>query len=641
MKLSVIIPCHNAAPYLAQTIGSALDQSRPPDEIIVVDDASTDDSRAIARGLAHVEPTVRVLETRNGRASTTRNYGALEATGDLLMFLDADDVIRDDTLEALATALGRDADAVAVCPWFRLELEQGTWRSRPPTCRPRHSGEDALAAWLTGWYHPPCAVLWSRRAFETAGRWDELATVNDDGDLMMRALLSGVRLAETSRGASYYRRLPAGQPSLSGSRRSTEGIASRLRIITKVAFRLESQGQLARYRPALASALDVLAGDAASHSDLQREVQAAARRYARARGGMRRPDEAATGARTNDAGQAVRAGLDRAERVHVAPAARAESHTRAAPTRCPLVSVIVPTFNRAHVLPRAIACVLGQTCRDVELLIVDDGSTDGTEALLASYTDARVRYLRQTENRGASAARNVGLRAARGRFVALLDSDDEWLPEKLALQLAVFAGRGAETGLVYTGVERIDTDGSSTVQRPRLRGNVYRELLWHNAIHGGGSNVMLRRNVVATAGFFHEALQAIEDYEYWLRVTRFFDVEFVDAPLVRYHDRRDAGRRSLALKANLDARWWLYETYAADMRGAGVAHMFLLNTARWALLYGGAEMDTVRPLLTRAVREKPTSRTALATLLGTTVPGAGHVPWVDRHAMVKPWTNAS
>lgn len=617
VKLSVIIPCHNAAPYLAQTIGSALAQTRPPDEIIVVDDGSTDESAAIARECAVTASTVRVVQAGFGRASMTRNVGAHEASGDALMFLDADDMIGPDTLEALSDAVTREPNAVAICPWFRLERHLGAWHTRPPSCRSRRSEEDALAAWLTGWYHPPCAVLWSRAAFDAAGRWDDLATVNDDGDLMMRALVGGVTLIETAAGAGYYRRRPEDESSLSGTRLTEDGLASRLRIITKIAFRLECQRQLAPYGRALASALDLLAEEAGrSHPAIRREARALARRY-----------------------RAMRS--NRAPRPRVAGAASGVARSHAVATDRPVVSVVVPTYNRARVLPRAIECVLGQSCGDLELLIVDDGSTDDTEAAVSGYTDPRVRYLREPINRGTSAARNVGLREARGTFVAFLDSDDEWLPDKLTRQLAVFASRGPETGLVYTGVERVESDGQSTIQRPRARGEVYRELLWRNAIHGGGSNVMMRRNAVASTGFFNETLKAIEDYEYWLRIARFFSIEFVDAPLVRYYDRPDAGRRSLALRANLDARWWLYETYAQDMRRAGVAHLFLLNTARWALLYGGAEVSAVRPLLLRAVREKPTSRMAIATLLGTSVPGAAHMPWVHRHAVVKQrWASA-
>jgi O-antigen biosynthesis protein len=630
--LSVIIPCHNAEPYLAETVQSLLDQRRTPDEILIVDDRSTDRSLDIARGLARRHSGVTVLKADYGRASSSRNFGALHARGELLMFLDADDVLRDDTLRALAGALADAPHGVAICPWFRLECDSGRWRTAPPSCRARRDGEDYLSAWLTGWYHPPCAVLWSRHAFDMAGGWDECATVNDDGDLMMRSLLSGAPLVETKEGAGYYRRLPTGQVSLSGSRRTSDGLASRLRIVDKIAFRLQVQGELDRYGGAVAEALDLIASEARADHGLAAQARALARRY------RRRGESPAHISVMRSAAAAPRvAHVDSGELRTRFRAAGTSRSQRWAP---PLVSVIIPTYNRAHVLTPAISCVLNQTCADIELLVVDDGSTDDTAAVVTSFSDARVRYLRQETNRGASAARNVGLRRARAQFIAFLDSDDDWSPDKLARQLEVFAANGSDTGLVYTGVERVEADGRRTTQRPEAHGDIYRELLWHNAIHGGGSNVMLRRNVVASAGFFNERLQAIEDYEYWLRIARFFAVAFVDAPLMRYHDSPASGRRSRALEVNLAARWWFYETYAEEMRRAGVAHMFLLHTARWAVRYGGADLPMVRPFVTRAVREKPTSRMAVATLLEAVVPGASHLAWVNRHAVINdPWAS--
>src|SRR5262245_49867936 len=97
----------------------------------------------------------------------------------------------------------------------------------------------------------------------------------------------------------------------------------------------------------------------------------------------------------------------------------------------PMVTVVIPTRNRACVLRRAVDSVLRQTVTDFELIVVDDASTDGTEALVGSIRDSRVRYIKCRNGVGASAARNIGIRAARGRFVAFQDSDDEWLPAKL------------------------------------------------------------------------------------------------------------------------------------------------------------------------------------------------------------------
>ena len=118
----------------------------------------------------------------------------------------------------------------------------------------------------------------------------------------------------------------------------------------------------------------------------------------------------------------------------------------------PTVSVIIPTYNRAHLVDRAIQSVLNQTYKDFELIIVDDGSTDNTEDIIKEFQkkDERIKYIRHEENRGGSAARNTGIKAAKGEYIAFLDSDDEWLPIKLGRQISEFTNK-SKIALVYTG----------------------------------------------------------------------------------------------------------------------------------------------------------------------------------------------
>ena len=122
------------------------------------------------------------------------------------------------------------------------------------------------------------------------------------------------------------------------------------------------------------------------------------------------------------------------------------------------VSVIIPTCNRAHLIGRAVKSVLAQTYRDIEVIIVDDGSTDNTEEVVKSFDDPRIRYVKLDVNKGAAAARNAGIRLARGGFVAFQDSDDEWCREKLADQMDSFRDLSMKTGVVFTGIWRIKND---------------------------------------------------------------------------------------------------------------------------------------------------------------------------------------
>jgi O-antigen biosynthesis protein len=622
ITVSVVIPCFNAAPYLAQTIGSVLEQTVVAHEILVVDDGSTDGSRAIAERFAAAAPDrVRVVSERSGQAARTRNLGALDATGTALFFLDADDVLAPDTLEALTAGLARQPDAIAICPWYRLERVDGCWVRRPPSCRPRRPGEDALSAWLTGWYHPPCSVLWSRAAFERAGRWDERANPNDDGDLMMRALAAGVALVETSSGAGYYRRLPAGHTSLSGTRFSDAGLSARLWTIEKIAAWLEERGCLGAYRKPLQQAALLVAGDAGDpQHDLRARAEALAASFPRAFWPVRH--QPAGGAATATRGAAaspapvamgvpVTHGLAVSAAVLGTPAAATASGGAPAPVPSrrhrPTVTVIIPTYNRADLLPRALGSVLAQTFTDFEVLVVDDGSIDGTDALMTAYTDSRVRYLRQPVNAGVSAARNRGLRESRGEFIAFLDSDDEWYPEKLTIQVERMRTLPDTVGLLHCGVENHGPDGTVEVFTPSHHGDIHHTLLRVNVLHGAPSGALLRRSVVATAGFFDEGIPAIEDYDYWLRITRFFEVAFLETPLVRYFDPPEGQRKSLHQAHNLRARVWLFRKHARAMRRAGVAHLFLLETAHRALRPPASDAALAAGLAARAVTEKPTA----------------------------------
>lgn len=586
--ISVIIPCHNAGPWLAQTLGSLLAQSLPPEQVIVVDDGSTDGSRAVAESFG---AAVTVIPARCGSASATRNLGMGHATGRFLMFLDADDVLDPAALEAMAEALDRAPGGIALCPWQRMEqAADGRWMSAPPSCAPRRSGQDPLAAWLTGWYHPPCSVLWSRRAHEITGAWDPKAGCNDDGERIMRAMALGVPVVEADGGGAWYRRLPQ---SFSGTRRQDSGLTARLYTLEKIAGLLEDRGRLRPYRPALAEALAAVAADCGpQHAEIRARVRAVQMRM-----GAPRPWAPA---------------LERVARVLRRPQAPAEVTFGLAPVPVdappegpsPEVSIILPTHNRADTLPRALESVFAQSVSDWELLVIDDGSTDGTAALLAAHAaDTRLRVLRQPVNAGAAAARNRGLRAARGRFVAFLDSDDAWFPDTLARQLAAFRAAPPATGLVFGRPERIDAAGRRHIEGLPQHGDVFARMLERNVVNGT-PGTMIRRSVVDAVGLFDEGMPAAEDYDYWLRVTRRFPVAFIDAPLFRWYDDDSAAsaRLSRDLPANLAARDRLYAKHGAAMRQHGTAVRFLLTSAQRRLRHPGG--DGVKPLLT-ALRLRP------------------------------------
>lgn len=201
----------------------------------------------------------------------------------------------------------------------------------------------------------------------------------------------------------------------------------------------------------------------------------------------------------------------------------------------PSVSVVIPTFNRRRLVERALASVAAQTRAADEVIVVDDGSTDGTGDLVQARF-SEVKYLFQ-ENRGVSAARNRGIREAAGEWIALLDSDDEWLPEKLERQLSV--------GLVKPGRLLIHCDElwyrNGRRVNPGLRhkkagGHIFQKCLPLCAI--SPSAAVIHRSVFGEIGFFDESFDACEDYDFWLRFCSRFPVLYIDEPLVIKHGGR-------------------------------------------------------------------------------------------------------
>jgi len=250
----------------------------------------------------------------------------------------------------------------------------------------------------------------------------------------------------------------------------------------------------------------------------------------------------------------------------------------------PLVSVVVPTYNRAYCLQRCIDSVLGQSYRNVEVIVIDDGSTDDTRELIDHHygQNHRIRYVYQN-NSGVTAARNHGLRLSQGEYVALLDSDDMWKPWKLELQLAAMS-LVPEVGMVWTDMEAIDESGvvvSTSYLRtmygayqhfptpeslfarslpiskiaPHLQhlpqsksfyyGDIFSPMILGNLVHT--STVLIRRNRVALVGCFNEKLRfAGEDYDFHLRTCREGAVGFFDVSSIKYQCGRSdqlTGRR--------------------------------------------------------------------------------------------------
>lgn len=205
------------------------------------------------------------------------------------------------------------------------------------------------------------------------------------------------------------------------------------------------------------------------------------------------------------------------------------------------VSVIIPTHRRPEFLRRAIESVLGQTYEDFELLVVDDASSDHTTDVVKSFSDTRVQYWCNDTNRGGAATRNRGISLAQAAYLAFLDDDDEWLPQKLEMQVALLESCPEKVGGVYSGCERIaSASGKSLgVMHPTKRGDLSYELLLSNPL-AGTSGILLKKACFEKAGLFDERLPSYQDYDLWIRISKHFHFEYVDKVLYKYyvHDRK-------------------------------------------------------------------------------------------------------
>ncbi|MCX7927272.1 MAG: glycosyltransferase [Candidatus Omnitrophica bacterium] len=218
----------------------------------------------------------------------------------------------------------------------------------------------------------------------------------------------------------------------------------------------------------------------------------------------------------------------------------------------PKVSVIIPTHNDGKYISEAISSVLEQTYSDFEIVVVDDGSIDNTEIIVHQYLNnfpQKIKYFFQ-KNSGPSAARNKGIREAKGEYIAFLDADDVWLPSKLTIQLS-FLESFESIGAVGCGVYDIDESGNiiKVIRGNEITKKMYfcRDLIIRNVIGGGPSGVLIRREVFDKVGLFDESLRGSEDRDMWLRIEEMYEIANIDEPLVKTRIYSDSYSKNTSL----------------------------------------------------------------------------------------------
>jgi len=277
----------------------------------------------------------------------------------------------------------------------------------------------------------------------------------------------------------------------------------------------------------------------------------------------------------------------------------------------PTVSVILPTYSRLELLPRAIDSVLAQTFSDLEVVVVDDGPSGAIADFVGGHPDERVRLVRHERNQGVAAARNTGIAASSGAYIGFIDDDDIWLPAKLERQVPLLRDEGADVvhSLVYVANGEGDVYAAATERGFRLfrdvaaAGYPYVWLLRRSSFQIG--TFLVRRECIEEIGGFDEALSAVDDLDFVHRLRRRYDFRLVDEPLTKYcfhetnwsHDKDPQTWVRLAHKELA----WLGEADPPGRRGIEAYLQMQIAQAAWI---GGDYRATMRPAL-RARRRDP------------------------------------
>jgi glycosyltransferase involved in cell wall biosynthesis len=297
----------------------------------------------------------------------------------------------------------------------------------------------------------------------------------------------------------------------------------------------------------------------------------------------------------------------------------------------PLVSVVIPTYNRGHCIGACIDSVLAQTLGDFEIIIVDDCSSDDTADRVAAFTDPRISYVAQPSNQGGAAARNAGIRRARGEFVAFLDSDDLWLPEKLEKQIEGMRLAGPKCGLSYTWLRCVDDNGNETMRiNPDIDGDCFERMLVSNFI-GSFSNLVVRRALLVEEGGLDENFRSCQDWDLLIRLCRRASVHCQRDYLVLYlqsvtdkvrisTNPRSVvqGHRRILAKFSAEyaalpapVRRQAYEVFMALFAHSGsIADAWSMGWKRAGSGAGPAELGRCAHLIARASRRKLAQKVA-------------------------------
>jgi len=274
----------------------------------------------------------------------------------------------------------------------------------------------------------------------------------------------------------------------------------------------------------------------------------------------------------------------------------------------PKISIIIPTYNQASLLPRAIKSVLNQTFKDFELIIVDDGSTDDTKMIVDSFSknDFRIKYIWQKNSGSPSKPRNTGIKHSRGMYICLLDSDDQWLAEKIEKQIKLFENSKKHLGLVSCNTLIIDEKSNKTRRYiiPRYR-KTLEKLLSSNFIFGP-SSVMIPKKIFDDIGLFDENFKYTDDYDMWIRISQKYNFDFVPEFLLKYYIHDSSITRTLNYLDKVNDLKYILEKNIKYYRANPKIHSIQIRTLGVLNIRAG-EIRTGKEYFLKSIRMNPLS----------------------------------
>lgn len=213
-----------------------------------------------------------------------------------------------------------------------------------------------------------------------------------------------------------------------------------------------------------------------------------------------------------------------------------------------LVSVIIPTYNRAKIVLNTIQSVLNQTYSNLEVIVVSDGFDENARKAIEGIRDSRIKYYEIEHSGRPAVPRNFGINKAKGEYIALCDDDDMWMPEKLALQIDRI-NKDEDASLIYTKCLLKGDGKDRIVPCNGMEGFIFKELFLSSCFIAT-STVLMRREVIETVGMFDEdeRLKAVEDFDLWLRIAHKYKIGFVDRPLVTHRENNSSLTKGVFIK---------------------------------------------------------------------------------------------